>query len=98
MDPDETAELAARREIREEVGLEVGEMSFLMTAPNSYAYRGVVHPVLDIFFVAEVDQGQEIQHDDEEVTSWMWVTPTAEVLDRMAFLSNRQALERFLQR
>ncbi len=96
VDPGEGAELAARREIHEEIGIAVGEMRYLMTAPNSYAYHGIDLPVLDIFFSANFNEDKEISHDDSEVSAWMWVELSAAILARMAFPSNRQALECFL--
>ncbi len=96
VDPDEGAEVALRREIREEVGISVGHLTFLMTAPNSYSYHGIVHPVLDIFFCASVAEDQEIAQDVSEVSAWMWTELTPEILARIAFPSNRHALERFL--
>ena len=98
VDPNECAEEAARREIEEELGISVGQMTFLMTAPNSYSYRGVVLPVLDIFFVASFQADQDISQDTTEVSAWMWTEITDAVLDRMAFLSNRQALEHFREK
>jgi ADP-ribose pyrophosphatase YjhB (NUDIX family) len=97
VDPYESSELALRRETREEVGLEVGELTFLMTAPNSYVYQGVVNPVLDIFYTARVLDGQSIRAEASEVSSWMWIDPDQSVLDRMAFDSNRQAIRAFLK-
>ena len=97
VDPNEGAEIALRREIQEEVGISVGKLTFLMTAPNSYQYRGIALPVLDIFFSAIVLDDQEIVHDDSEVSAWIWTDLTPEILDRLAFHSNRQALERFLE-
>ena len=97
VDPNEGAEVALRREIQEEVGISVGKLQFLMTAPNSYNYQGIVLPVLDLFFSASVSEDQEITHDDSEVSAWMWTELTAEILARVAFESNRQALEFFWQ-
>jgi ADP-ribose pyrophosphatase YjhB (NUDIX family) len=96
VDPNEGAEAAARREIEEELGISVGAMTFLMTAPNSYSYRGVVHPVLDIFFSACVIKDQVVEQDAAEVAAWHWSDLHQGVLDRMAFHSNRLALEHFL--
>ena len=96
VDPNEAADVAARREIQEELGISVGEIRYLMTAPNFYAYHGIALPVLDIFYSASIADGKEILHDDSEVSAWMWVKLSPEILDRMAFPSNRQALECFL--
>ena len=96
VDPNEGAEVALRREIIEEVGLSVGQLHFLMTAPNAYSYQGIVLPVLDIFFSTSVSDDQEIAHDHSEVSAWMWTELRPEILARIAFHSNRQALEFFL--
>jgi len=97
VDPSESAEVALRREILEEVGLHVGPLSFLMTAPNAYFYQGVVSPVLDIFFCANIESDQIVSAEATEVSAWMWTIPNQDVLDRMAFESNRQALALFLK-
>jgi ADP-ribose pyrophosphatase YjhB (NUDIX family) len=54
VDIGESAEAALRREILEEVGLEVPELEFLCSFPNRYAFKGVIYPTLDLFFVARV--------------------------------------------
>ena len=97
VDPKESAEEAVRREIHEEVGISVGELTFLMTAPNTYVYHGVVLPVLDIFYSAKIQEGQEIAQDVSEVTSWMWTKISPEILDRLAFHSNRLAMEFYMR-
>ena len=93
VDPNESAEVALRREIFEEVGLQVGQFEFLMTAPNSYFYQGVLSPVLDIFFWATIDSDQLVAAEATEVSAWMWTHPNQDTLERMAFESNRLALE-----
>ncbi len=52
IDAGETAEEGLRREVREEVGLELRELTFLCTGTNQYAYREVVYPVVDLIFAA----------------------------------------------
>ena len=78
VDPGETAEIALRREVLEEVGLKVKSMRYLTSEPNGYVYRGVVLPVLDLFYVVEVESKQ-ISLEDGEITSWIWTELTDEV-------------------
>jgi NADH pyrophosphatase NudC (nudix superfamily) len=94
VDPGENAEEALRREVLEEVGLHVTKLRYLTSRPNSYLYRGVALPVLDFFYVAEVEAG-EISNSDGEITSWIWTDLSDDVIDQLAFESNRQALRFF---
>lgn len=92
VDIGERAEDAVRREVREEVGLELRDVRFLASFPNRYFYRDVTYPVLDFFFVAEaVDPERTQALDDAE--SFTWLDPVGE-LDpgQLAFPSMRMAL------
>ena len=97
VDPDETAENALRREVEEEVGLEVEAMEFLATLPNRYTYHGVTAAVLDIFFVCDIPSFDAITLEPGEVAGYWIGTPGDEQLANMAFQSNRLALLRFLR-
>jgi ADP-ribose pyrophosphatase YjhB (NUDIX family) len=97
VDPDETAENALRREAREEVGLELREISFLISAINHYPYRGVLYPTLDLFFVARVATFESAQPLD--AVAEIVVQPIAEVdLDALAFESMKVAWRAFVKR
>lgn len=97
IDNEESAEDGLRRELREEIGLEVGPLEFLLSHPNRYPFGGVVYPTLDFFFVARVpDFGRAEALDGvdglvmarrEEVRS-----------EDLAFASMRAAWAAFLRR
>lgn len=50
IDPEETAENAVKRELREELGLQVKELSYFSSAPNEYIFAGLSVFTLDLAF------------------------------------------------
>ena len=94
IDIGETAETALRREVREEVNLEIRSLRFLCSEPNRYVYREVTYPVLDLFFVATVEDPQQARALDE-VASFAWLDPQQVNPAEMAFPSMSRALELF---
>jgi ADP-ribose pyrophosphatase YjhB (NUDIX family) len=57
IDPEETAEEAACREIEEELGLKISRdgLQYVTTAPNHYLYKNVAYRTLDIFYEYKLD-------------------------------------------
>ncbi len=60
VDPGEGVEVAARREILEELGIELGDLAYAGSAPNRYAYKGVVYATADVFFTAGLPEGAKV--------------------------------------
>ncbi|MEO1995564.1 MAG: NUDIX domain-containing protein [Planctomycetaceae bacterium] len=96
VDANETAESALIREVREEVNLELVQMRYLYSFPNSYLYRGVTIPVTDLFYFGRIASFEEMTAQPGEIESWHFCHPTETELAQMAFPSNRSALELFL--
>ncbi len=90
VDFDETVETALRREIREEVGLELAEVRFLCSAVNEYVYRDVTYPVVDLFFTAFVDAAPEARAL-EDVEDVLWMPRDQVRVDDLAFASMQKA-------
>jgi ADP-ribose pyrophosphatase YjhB (NUDIX family) len=65
IDTGESAEAGLRREVREEVGLEVQACEFLCSQPNVYPYGGIVYPTLDLYFLVRVDSFDAARALDE---------------------------------
>jgi len=65
IDNDESAESGLRREVREEIGLEVGGLAFLCSQPNRYSFGGITYPTLDFYFIARVDTFDDARALDE---------------------------------
>ena len=95
-DAGETLETSLRREVLEESSLVVNDIRYLCSFPNQYAYRGVMVEVLDTFFVCSVESFDDLAAQAEEVEDFCFEKPTKTTLDKMAFASNRKAIEYFI--
>jgi ADP-ribose pyrophosphatase len=94
VDIGESAEDALRREIREEVNLEVGPFDYLCSGVNEYLYKDVNYPVLDLFYVTRAASTDGIAALDG-VASFVWLEPARVDLTEFAFSSNAEAIRLF---
>ncbi len=97
VDAGETAEEAVRREIREEVGLEMASMAYLDSQSNEYLYEEVTYPVLDLFYIGRPKTTDNLAALDG-VESYCWLKPEDVSPDAIAFPSIRNALAGYLLR
>ncbi|MEZ6055826.1 MAG: NUDIX domain-containing protein [Planctomycetaceae bacterium] len=98
VDTGESAEQALSREVLEETNLVVTSTEFLASAPNEYDYRGVVIPVLDLFFVVRVESLAPLKAQPGEIEGFVLEQADNVSLDEFAFESHRIALRRYLSR
>jgi ADP-ribose pyrophosphatase YjhB (NUDIX family) len=94
VDIGERAEDALRREVREEVQLDLHDVRFLSSHPNNYHYQDIVYPVVDLIFVARTRDHEKAAALDG-VASFGWLDPMQVDLDELAFPSMRDALTRY---
>jgi NADH pyrophosphatase NudC (nudix superfamily) len=94
-DPGETGEEATRREIREELGLELSEVGYIGAWPNVYHAGGFVVHVLDIFYRARL-ASTEMTLNADEVSGAEWLDPARVDPADIAFPSMRSALAAYL--
>jgi NAD+ diphosphatase len=94
VNPNESAEEALRREIEEELKIEVGGLEYLGSYPNVYQYKGVVYYTCDLFFHSKIDAiGPEF--DRTEIEELLLVDPLEIPEDRIAFESIKIGLRIF---
>lgn len=65
VDMHESAEEAARREVKEETGLDINECRYLFSIPNLYMYSGFEVHTVDMFFECLVDSFEGVHAEDD---------------------------------
>ncbi|MFZ4855313.1 MAG: NUDIX domain-containing protein [Desulfuromonadaceae bacterium] len=95
-DPGESAEETARRELREELNLDIEEMNYLFSFPNKYAYKGIEYDTLDMIFLAKYEIPPEVTAGDDLVDT-IWIACDNIEFEKIAFISLRQAVQRYIQ-
>ncbi len=74
IDPMESAEEAVRRELREELNMEVKNMVYLASKPNEYFFSGITVFTTDLAFRVEAESLDGLTaHDD--ISSFEWIDP-----------------------
>jgi NAD+ diphosphatase len=93
VDPGESAEDALRREVAEELGLQVTSTRFLCSYPNTYEYGGVRYATIDLGFVCEVADANVTAN--REIAQVRFVSPRDIDLAQFGFRSTAGIVERY---
>ncbi len=96
IDERETAEEAVAREVKEETGLEVKSIKYLLSRPNTYLYSEVLYRTIDLFFECKVDTF-EMSRQESEIEELMWINPDELDLDKLAFDSIKSGLDYYFK-
>ena len=94
VDPRETAEEAAKREIREEVRIDVDTLQYLGSCPNTYEFKGVCYHSCDLLFYSKID-AFPTEFDETEVAELVLRDPGEIQDDEIAFESIKMGLRLF---
>ncbi|MBQ5491512.1 MAG: NUDIX domain-containing protein [Treponema sp.] len=73
-DCDESAEQAAVRECREELGLVPQNLRYLCSWPNTYPYKNMLYKTCDLFFSAALPQDASFTVQQNEVSELKWIS------------------------
>lgn len=95
VDPGERGEVAACRELKEELGLQldVRKMKYVTSAANNYLYKTVPYKTLDLFFEYELDSAEITIFAHDEIQDIQWIDPKTMDLDAIGFISIRTVIE-----
>lgn len=93
----ENFEQSARREVREELGVEVGELRYLSTHTDTYLYQGVLHYVTGVTYVGTIPKNTNFAPADD-VESFEFISLTSLDKDRLAFPSMHEMVKLLSER
>lgn len=91
VEPKESAEDALKREIKEELNIEIEKPEYLNSFPNIYEYKGVFYNVCDLFFFSRISV-LPTELDRTEIAELILVNRSEIPINKMAFESTRQFL------
>jgi len=94
VDPKESAEDAIKREVREELNIEIGDLQYFGSFPNIYEYKDVVYNVCDLFFFSKINT-LPTDIDKAEIEELILVIPSEIPIDKLAFESTKMCLNHF---
>jgi NAD+ diphosphatase len=92
LDPNETAEDGLKREIKEELNIDLGDLKYLGSYPNIYKYKGVLYHTCDLFFHSKINV-LPADLDRTEIEELILLDPKEIPLDKFAFESTKIGLE-----
>jgi len=86
----ENPELAAKRETKEETGLDIKLGDLLGVYTDSYEYEGQVYETLNLYYLAEIIGGEIKAEDDVSELVWF---PIEKLPENVGFKSFAEALK-----
>lgn len=94
VDPNESAENALKREIKEELNIDIKNPEYLDSFPNIYEYKNVVYHVCDLFFYSKID-ALPTDFDKREIEELVLINRSEVPIDKLAFESSKMCLRSF---
>ena len=91
VDPNESAEEAIKRELKEELTLNLRELRYVGSCPNIYKYEDVTYHTCDLFFYSKID-ALPTDFDKTEIEELILINPLEIPDDKIAFESVKMGL------
>jgi len=99
VDPKESAEEACKRELFEELQLniDISNLKYITSLPNIYQYKEIDYNTIDLFYEYTVSEKFDVNIELSEISETQWI-PLKEVnLDDIAFDSQKIFFEDYLK-
>lgn len=94
----ETPEETAKREIKEELNLNIPNPEYIASFPNRYLYKNILYHTMDMIYLCRLDSAAGLKPEEEEVHHLEWFSKEEIPLEKIAFPSIRQALTLYMER
>lgn len=91
VDPKESAENTCKRELKEELNLDISprKLRYLTSMPNTYLYKDILYHTLDLFYHYELDERPVFELEKSEISSTVWIKKSDIILNDIAFESQK---------
>jgi NAD+ diphosphatase len=97
IDPMETGEQAAIREIQEELGIQINSLRYFCSYPNEYVFSGYSVYTLDLAFLAKTESLNNMVAMDD-ISSFEFHNPREVNLDELPSISMKNIIKELIQR
>lgn len=95
VDPMERVEDAVKREVQEELGIEINEMHFLASFPNEYVYKNISYFTSDLAFICPMNDLSQLTPSDD-VADAMLIQPHEIDFNQISFISIVNILKTYI--
>jgi len=96
IDPFETAEQAAKREIKEELNIDLCSLEYISSETNIYPYDNVIYQTVDIGFASQIDSNTKMVIDPE-IKKIDWIHYLELKMKDFAFSSPYLIAQKFIE-
>jgi NADH pyrophosphatase NudC (nudix superfamily) len=99
VDPKESAEETCKRELFEELQLDVdiSNLKYLTSLPNVYQYKEIDYNTIDLFYEYNVSEKFEVNLEFSEISETVWIPLNELDLEDIAFDSQKKFFEEYLK-
>lgn len=99
VDPKESAEETCRRELFEELKLDVdiSNLKYLTSLPNVYQYKEIDYNTIDLFYEYSVSEKFEVDLELSEISETVWIPLETLDLEDLAFDSQKKFFKEYIK-
>ncbi|MFQ3578983.1 MAG: NUDIX domain-containing protein [Bacteroidales bacterium] len=97
IDPGETAEIALKREIAEELNLNIVEYEYKESYPNTYLYGGMIYFTLDMLFLCKIESFESIKAADD-VEEYKFLPLSTDLIPKIGLQSIKIIVETYCKK